>query len=58
MSKQKKDRSDWDVTDDADKDRVGDDIIDQGEVDEDRDALFPDEDKSDPNPTDDPPPNV
>jgi hypothetical protein len=84
MSKQKKDRSDWDLTEDADKDRIGGgpgasdansgagnatgvpdadtamragDAINQGDVDEDRAALFPDEDKTDPNPDDDPPPN-
>ena len=57
MSKQKKDRSDWDLTEDADQDRIGDDVINQGHIDEDRAALFPDQDKTDPNPDDDPPPN-
>jgi len=84
MSKQKKDRSDWDLTEDADKDRIGGgpgagdansgagnatgtpdadtgmragDAINQGDIDEDRTALFPDEAKGNPNANDDRPPD-
>jgi hypothetical protein len=54
MSKQKKDRSDWDVTEDAAA--AADDDIDQDDVAEDRAAPFPDEDKSNPNDNQDRPP--
>ena len=84
MSKQKKDRSDWDLTEDADKDRIGGgpgasdansgagnatgtpdadigmragDLINEGDLEEDRAALFPDEAKADPNADHDRPPN-
>jgi hypothetical protein len=36
MAKPKRDKSDWDLTEDADED-----VIDQGDIDEDRKRLFP-----------------
>jgi hypothetical protein len=84
MSKQKKDRSDWDLTQDADKDRIGGgpgasdansgagnatgapdaetgmragEIINRGDIEEDRAALFPDEAKANPNADVDRPPD-
>jgi hypothetical protein len=84
MSKHKKDRSDWDLTEDADKDRIGGgpgagdaysgagnatgtpdaetgmragDVINEGDIEEDRAALFPDQAKSNPNPDHDRPPD-
>lgn len=53
MSKQKKDQSDWDLTNDDD---AADDIIDQDDAEEDRDVLTPEHAKGNPNANDDRPP--
>jgi hypothetical protein len=84
MAKRNKDRSDWDLTEDADRDRIGGgpgasdansgagnatgvpdadtgmlagDVIDEGDVEEDRARLFPDDPKSNPNADHDRPPD-
>ncbi len=84
MAKRSKDRSDWDLTEDADRDRIGGgpgasdansgagnatgapdaetgmragDVINQGDVEEDRAHLFPDDSKSNPESDADRPPD-
>jgi hypothetical protein len=54
MAKQKRDQSDWDLTEDADTGmRAEEDILDQGDIDQDRKRLFPEnQDESPPPGTD------